>query len=83
MVKLDAFRYADSVDVTGLLELIAGSGLTDDDYARVAEAVRVLALRADAGCELAETVLEHESYLPDSVLSAIGRFYLPADAVAA
>ena len=82
LVKPDAFRYPDSVDVTRLLELIAGSGLSDDDYALVAESIRVLVLRAEAGTELAEVILAHECYLPDAAMTAVGRFYLPADAAA-
>lgn len=64
------------MDLPGLLDALARSGLDDGEYASAVAAVRALAARADAGAELATVILANECYQPEAVLSACGRFYL-------
>lgn len=66
------------MQVADLLAVLATSGLSDDDYARVATTVRSLAAQATAGRALAESVLENESYQPASVMRFVGPVYTSA-----
>lgn len=64
------------MDLSGLLDALARSGLDDGDYADVVAAVRSLVARADAGGALAEAVLRAEHYQPSDVLAYVGRYYM-------
>jgi hypothetical protein len=56
--------------VDELLDILAIAGLSDDDFLRAAELVRMLHAQAAAGRTLAEIVLAQAHYQPASVLNA-------------